>query len=50
LVANLAVKLFVQRFGCRAIEPNHLECDDRTAAALLRTRLPFSHVIALIFF
>jgi len=43
LVANLAVKLLMERLCCRPIKPNHLERYDRPAAALLRARFPLSH-------
>jgi len=43
LVANLPVKLLMERFGCRPVKPNHLKSYDRTPAALLWTRFPAGH-------
>jgi len=39
----LAVKLLVERLLCSPVKPNHLECYDRTAAALLWARFPITH-------
>src|SRR5438093_12585165 len=42
-VANLAVKLLVERFSCRPIKPNHFECYDRTPAPPLWTQFAIRH-------
>jgi len=34
-IANLAIKLFMERFIRSAIQPNHFKSHDRMAAALL---------------
>ncbi len=38
LITNLAVKLVVQWFNCRAIKSNHFECHNRTATSRLAER------------
>ena len=43
LVSNLAVKLLVERFRCRPVKPNHIKCNDRTPAPVLRARFSIRH-------
>src|SRR5260370_18569603 len=42
-VANLPVKLLMERLSCRPIESDHFECYDRTPAPLLKGRFLVRH-------
>jgi hypothetical protein len=43
LVANLAIKLLVERFSGHPIKPNHFKCYDRTPAPAFGTRFLLRH-------